>query len=118
MLLGVYVFLLWDMLRNYTKKKFKHAHAPVGRSLHLPDDRLAFGSAYEIVCVLEIQCKGIEIPLQTMALMRRYEFSLMILSGMNSPYDNPIGMIFSIGTIEAVRGQLFIVLIVGRLLMK
>ena len=46
---------------------------------------LAFGSAYEIICVLEIQCLGVDIPLQTMALMKRYEFSLMVLSGMNSP---------------------------------
>lgn len=71
-----------------------------------------------IYLMIGLQCMGIEIPLQTMALMKRYEFSLMVLSGMNSPYDNPIGMIFSIGTIEAVWGQLFIVLIVGRLLMK
>ena len=46
---------------------------------------LAFGSAYEIICVLEIQCLGVDIPLQTMALMKRFQFSLMVLSGMNSP---------------------------------
>lgn len=180
-LLGVYVFLLWDTLRNYTTSRkiillnfifimgvffiglivvnpFVHMEpTPVyklflagiqacllavectviyytlmeffKKDLSMPMRLwgaaciylmigLAFGSAYEIVCVLEIQCMGIEIPLQTMALMKRYEFSLMVLSGMNSPYVNPIGMIFSIGTIEAVWGQLFIVLIVGRLLMK
>lgn len=181
MLLGIYVFLLWDMLRNYTTNRklillnfifimgvfliglivvnpFVHMEPTPVYKLFLAGIQvcllavectviyftlleffkkdlsmhmrlwgaaciylmigLAFGSAYEIVCVLEIQCMGIEIPLQTMALMKRYEFSLMVLSGMNSPYDNPIGMIFSIGTIEAVWGQLFIVLIVGRLLMK
>ena len=181
MLLGIYVFLLWDMLRNYTTSRklillnfifimgdfliglivvnpFIHMEPTPVYKLFLAGIQvcllavectviyftlmeffkkdlsmsmrlwgaaciylmigLAFGSAYEIVCVLEIQCMGIEIPLQTMALMKRFEFSLMILSGMNSPYDNPIGMIFSIGTIEAVWGQLFIVLIVGRLLMK
>jgi len=180
-LLGAYVFLLWDMLRNYTTSRgvillnfifimgvffiglvvanpFVHMEVtPIYRiflagiqvcllavectviyftlmeffkkDLSMPMRLwgaaciylmigLAFGSAYEIICVLEIQCLGIDIPLQTMALMKRYEFSLMVLSGMNSPYDHPIGMIFSIATIEAVWGQLFIVLIVGRLLMK
>jgi hypothetical protein len=79
---------------------------------------LAFGSAYEILCVMDIHCMGTDIPLQTMGLMKRYEFSLIILSGMESPYDNPIDMIFSMATIEALWGQLFIVLIVGRLMMK
>lgn len=79
---------------------------------------LAFGSAYELLCVLEIQCMGVDIPLQTMGLMKRFEFSLMVLSGMDSPYSNANGMIFSLGTIEALWGQLFVVLIVGRLMMK
>jgi hypothetical protein len=79
---------------------------------------LAFGSAYELLCILEIQCMGVDIPLQTMGLMKRFEFSLMVLSGMDSPYGNANGMIFSLGTIEALWGQLFVVLIVGRLMMK
>ena len=78
----------------------------------------AFGSAYELVCILELQCLGADIPLQTMGLMRRFEFSLMILSGMDHPYANPAGMIFSLGTVEALFGQLYVVLIVARLLMK
>jgi hypothetical protein len=77
-----------------------------------------FGSAYEIICILDIQCLGVDIPLQTMGLMKRFEFSLMVLSGMDSPYGNASGMIFSLGTVEALWGQLFVVLIVGRLMMK
>jgi hypothetical protein len=179
--LGFYVYLLWDMLRNYTTSKtliflnfifimgvffiglvvvnpFIHmAPTPVYKAfltgiqicllmvqftviyftlteffkkdLSMPLRLwgaaciylmigLAFGSIYEIVCVLDIQCMGIDIPLQTMGLMKRYEFSLMVLSGMDTPYGNQVAMIFSLGTIEALSGQLFIVLIVGRLMMK
>ena len=79
---------------------------------------LAFGSAYELVCILEIQCMGVDIPLRAIGMMKRCELSLMVLSGMESPYGNAIGMIFSTGMVEALLGQLFIVLIVGRLLMK
>jgi hypothetical protein len=61
---------------------------------------------------------GVDLPLQTMGLMKRFEFSLMVLSGMNSPYDDAAPMIFSLGTVEALWGQLFVVLIVGRLMMR
>jgi hypothetical protein len=181
MALGTYVFLLWDMLRNYTNSKMiilvnfvfimgvfvvglivanpfmKMEVTPIYRlflagiqiclltvectviyftlmeffkkDLGMPMRLwgaaciylmigLAFGSAYEILCVLEVQCMGVDIPLQTMGLMKRFEYSLMVLSGMDSPYGNQIAMIFSLGTIEAIWSQLFIVLIVGRLLMK
>jgi hypothetical protein len=179
--LGFYVFLLWDMLRNYTNNPkiiflnfifimgvfcvgviavnpfFPMPITPsyrillasiqfcllavectviyftlmeffkkdLGMSMRLWGAAciylmigLAFGSAYEIICILEIQCMGVDIPLQTMGLMKRFEFSLMVLSGMDSPYNNATGMIFSLGTVEALLGQLFVVLIVGRLMMR
>ena len=179
--LGLYVFLLWDMLRNYTSNKtiiflnfvfmlglfiigfivanpfqrmlvttgFRLSLAGIHISLLIVECTviyytlleffkkdlgmpmrlwgaaciylmigLAFGGAYEIICVLEIQCMGVDIPIQTMGLMKRYEFSLMILSGMDSPYNNANGMILAMGMVEALVGQLFVVLIVGRLLMK
>ena len=181
MFLGVYVFLLWDMLRNYTSNKniilinlvfimgvffiglivanpfipmpvtttYKLFLAGImicllavectviyytlaeffkkdlGMPLRLWGAAciylmigIAFGSVYEFICIMDIQCMGVEIPLQTMAFMKRIEFSLTVLSGMSSQYSNPSGMIFSLGTIEALWGQIFIVLIVGRLLMK
>jgi hypothetical protein len=180
-LLGFYVFLLWDMLRNYTASRkvilinfifimgvFLVGLIAVNPFIPMPITPLyrvvlagvqfcllsvectviyytlmeffrkdlgmpirlwgaaciylmiglAFGSAYELVCILEIDCFGIDIPLRTMAFMKRIEFSLMILSGMDSPYGNASSMIFSLGTVEALWGQLFVVLIVGRLMMK
>jgi hypothetical protein len=179
--LGIYVFLLWDMLRNYTTSRriillnfvfimgvFLLGFLAVNPFFPMPVTPqykivlafiqlcllavectviyytlmeffkkdlgmpmrlwgaaciylmigLAFGSAYEVICILEIHCMGIDIPLQTMGLMKRYEFSLMVLSGMDSPYGNATDMIYSMGMVEALWGQLFIVLIVGRLLMK
>jgi hypothetical protein len=179
--LGVYVYLLWDMLRNYTTNKlivllnfifimgvftigiivvnpwvpmeiegaYKLSLAGIQfcllavectviyftlaeffrKDLGLPMrlwgaasiylmTGLAFGSVYEMVCILDINCLGLDIPLKTMGMMKRIEFSLMVLSGMNNPYTSAGNMIFSMGTIEALWGQLFIVLIVGRLLMK
>lgn len=79
---------------------------------------LAFGSVYEIFCILQIDCLGVEVPLRTIALMKRFGFSLMVLSGMGTPYPNASELMFATGTIEALWGQIFIVLIVGRLLVK
>lgn len=78
---------------------------------------LAFGSAFELLCILEIQCMGVDFPLRTMALMKRIEYSLMVLSGVDNPYGTANGMIYAMGTIEALWGQLFVILIVGRLMM-
>lgn len=180
-ILGVYVFLLWDMLRNYTSRQwlillnllfimgvffiglmvanpFANPEPTPGyrmllsvtqvcllmvectviaytlneffrKDLSLPMRLwgaaciylmigMAFGSAYELICIQDTSCLGVDIPLRTMALMKRFEYSLMVLSGMDSPYANPVSLIYSLGTIEALWGQLFIVLIVGRLMMK
>ncbi len=179
--LGVYVFLLWDMLRNYTANRrlitinfvlimgvfllgviavnpfipmpvnptYRMVLAFIQGSLLVVEGcviyftlqeffrkelslglrlwgaaciylmiGLAFGSAYELVCILDLQCLGVEIPLQTFAFMKRIEFSFMVLAGMDNPYASVTGMVSSMATAEALFGQLFVVLIVGRLLVK
>lgn len=78
---------------------------------------LAFGSFYEMFCIFDVDCLGIDVPLRTMALMKRMGYSLMVLSGMNIPYT-PTGTIYMASTFEALWGQLFVVLIVGRLMIK
>jgi hypothetical protein len=179
--LGVYVFLLWDMLRNYTASRkvillnfvfimgvffigtivanpffpmpptvpYRLSLALIQlcllavectvigytlseffkKDLGMPIRLwgaaciylmigLAFGSVYEVLCVLNIRCFGVDIPLRTVGLMKRFGYSLTVLSGMNSPFGNAADMIFSMGTVEALWGQIFIVLIVARLLTK
>lgn len=179
--LGIYVFLLWDMLRNYTANQrlimlnfvlimgvfvlgvvavnpfypmpinpvYRFVLAFIQMSLLGVEScviyftlkeffrkdlglglrlwgaaciylmiGLAFGSAYELVCILDIQCLGVDLPLQTMAFMKRIEFSFMVLAGMDNPYASVAGMVTSLAMVEALFGQLFVVLIVGRLLVK
>lgn len=182
MVLGVYVYLLWDTLRNYTSNKTiilinfifiigvfvlgtfvanpffdffdksgltykilllftqvslltvescviyftvveffkKEFNLPIklwaAACIYLMTG-LAFGSFYEMLCIFDVDCLGIEIPLQTMALMKRMGYSMMVLSGMDTPYT-PTGVIYMASTFEALWGQLFVILIVGRLMMK
>src|SRR5579871_80983 len=74
---------------------------------------LAFGSFYEMFCIFDIDCLGIDFPLRTLALMKRMGYSMMVLSGMDTPYT-ATGLIYTANTFEALWGQLFVVLIVGR----
>lgn len=182
MTLGIYVFLLWDALRNYTRSKiiimvnfifiigvfvlgtvvanpffeFVDKSSLLYRILllftqislltvegcviyftvieFLKKDfnlsiklwaaaciylmtGLAFGSFYEMFCIFDVDCLGIDVPLRTIALMQRMGYSMMVLSGMNIPYT-PTGTIYMASTFEALWGQLFVVLIVGRLMIK
>ncbi len=79
---------------------------------------LTFGSFYEILCIAQTDCLGIDIPLRTLAMMKRVGFSFMVLSGMGFPYQHVSELMYAAGTVEALWGQIFIVLIVGRLLVK
>ncbi len=180
--LGVYVFLLWDALRNYTNNKtiiminfvfiigvFVLGTIVANPFINLIDrsgllykllllftqisllivegcviyftvieflkkdfdlstklwaaaciylmSGLAFGSFYEMFCIFDVDCLGIDLPLRTLALMKRMGYSVMVLSGMNIPYV-PTGVIYMASTFEALWGQLFVVLIVGRLMIK
>lgn len=181
--LGLYVFLLWDMLRNYTSSKaliianlifimgvfiastvvvnpfvevVDHAGPAYKPLLLLTQVSLlsvesvviyftlreffnkdlnmsirlwgvaciylmigfAFGSAYELLCIVDVDCLGADIPLRTLALMKRMSYSLMVLAGVDTPYDAPTGVIYFMSTLEALWNQVFVVLIVGRLMMK
>jgi len=78
---------------------------------------MTFGSVYEILCILQLDCLGVDTPLRTIAMMKRVGYSFMVLCGMDIPY-NVTPLINSITTIESLFGEIFIVLIVGRFLVK
>ena len=78
---------------------------------------MSFGSFYEILCILQLDCLGTDIPLRTIALMKRIGYSFQVLCGMDTQY-NVSSLISSVTTIEALFSEIFIVLIVGRFLIK
>jgi hypothetical protein len=78
---------------------------------------MSFGSIYEMICILQLDCLGTDIPLRTIAMMKRMGFSFMVLCGIDVPY-NATALITSVTTVEALFSEIFIVLIVGRFLIK
>jgi hypothetical protein len=116
-LLTVESFVMYFTVKEFFKKEFNLPIKLWAAACIYLMTGLAFGSFYEMFCVFDVDCLGIDISLRTMALMKRMGYSLMVLSGMNTPYS-PNGIIYMASTIEALWSQLFVVLIVGRLMIK
>ena len=117
-LLTVEGFVIYFTLKEFFKKDFNFTIKLWAVACIYLMTGLAFGSLFEVFCIMDVNCLGTEFPLQTLALMKRMSYSMMILSGIGTPYPAPSGVVYMISTFEALWGQLFIVLIVGRLLIK
>lgn len=116
-LLAVESFVIYFTVQEFFKKEFNLPIKLWAAACIYLMTGLAFGSFYELFCIFDADCLGIDITLRTMALMKRMGYSLMVLSGMDTPYT-ATGVIYMASTIEALWGQLFVILIVGRLMMK
>ncbi len=79
---------------------------------------ICFGSAYDLICIAKLGALGESIPLGLESYTTCIYYSLTILGGQDPEYDQPIRLIRNLAVIEAVWGNLFVVLLVGRLLAK
>ena len=77
---------------------------------------ITFASLYDIINFIHPGAFGIELPLGIPSYSECIYFSFNILGGTDPVYSDPIRIVRNIGVIEAVWGNLFIVLIVGKLL--
>lgn len=116
-LLAVECFVVGFTIREFFKRDLDLPVKLWGAAALYMMIGMSFGSLYEILCVLQLDCLGTDIPLRTVAMMKRVGFSFMVLCGMDIPY-NITSLINSVMTIESLFGQIFIVLIVGRFLLK
>ncbi|HMJ71634.1 MAG TPA: hypothetical protein VK508_22215 [Cyclobacteriaceae bacterium] len=116
-LLTVECFVIWFTIREFFKRELGLPIKLWGAAAMYMMIGMSFGSIYEILCVLQLDCLGIEVPLRTIAMMKRVGFSFMILCGIDTPY-NITPLISSLTTVEALFSEIFIVLIVGRFLVR
>ena len=78
---------------------------------------IAFGGVFELVCIADPSVMAHGIPLSTAHFMESINFSLLMLGGLDIPYDCA-KLIWNIGALESIWGSLFIVFVVGRMLYK
>lgn len=77
---------------------------------------ISFGSLYDIINMFSPGMFGVEIPLGLPSYSEAIYFSFSTLVGLDTIYSNAGKFMLNIGVIEAIWGNLFIVLVVGRLL--
>jgi hypothetical protein len=116
-LLTVECFVIGFTIREFFKRDLDLPIKLWGAAALYMMIAMSFGSLYEMLCILQLDCLGTDVPLRTIAMMKRVGFSFMVLCGMDTPYDVS-ALISSVTTIEALFGEIFIVLIVGRFLIK
>ncbi|MDB5272493.1 MAG: hypothetical protein JWO58_860 [Chitinophagaceae bacterium] len=176
---GVYVLILWDLLRNFTKKTvlitilfliimgsyvlalftvnplyeffhtetekrpylfiihmvlflteaivIYHAIFDIFAGRRLSEEKLwgsaciflmigiCFGSLYDLINILNPGSMGVPLPLGLESYTACIAFSMTIIGG-HEAYPNAIPLILNLSVIEAVWANLFVVLLVGRLL--
>jgi hypothetical protein len=78
---------------------------------------ISFGSLYDIINIAQPGCMGVEIALGLESYTACIAYSMTIIGG-HEAYPNAIPLITNIGIIQAVWSNLFVVLLVGRLLGK
>ncbi|MEJ0032741.1 MAG: hypothetical protein WDO15_21330 [Bacteroidota bacterium] len=116
-LLAVECFVIGFTIREFFKRDLDLPIKLWGAAALYMMIGMSFGSLYEILCILQLDCLGVDIPLRTIAMMKRVGFSFMVLCGMDISYD-VTPLINSVMTIESLFSEIFIVLIVGRFLVK
>jgi hypothetical protein len=76
---------------------------------------ICFGSLYDLINILNPGSMGVPLPLGLESYTTCIAFSMTIIGG-HEAYPNAIPLITNLGIIEAVWANLFVVLLVGRLL--
>jgi hypothetical protein len=79
---------------------------------------ICFGSLYDLIAIVQPSALGVPVRLGLESYTGCIHYSLAILGGQDPLFEQPIRLIRSIAVIEAVWANLFIVLLVGRLLAK
>ena len=176
---GLYTFLMWDMLKNFTSNKPLIVISlfvlsgimisgiltefPYYRLLEVPDRRLyfliihsflfsievlvvsfamrdifsgefltpdklwgsaciflmigiSFGSFYDLLCTLRPGSLGADLELGWRQYSECVTYSLSILGGVEPEFNHTSKLIKNISVLEAVWGNLFVVLIIGKLM--
>ncbi|MBX9851580.1 MAG: hypothetical protein K2X86_07450 [Cytophagaceae bacterium] len=77
---------------------------------------ISFGSVYDLISIAHPGSMGIPLKLGLDSYTACIAYSMTILGGQEPAFSNPIPLVTNLGIFESVWANLFIVLLVGRLL--
>jgi hypothetical protein len=77
---------------------------------------ISFGSLYDLICIIRPGSLGEAIELGLPSYSECVTYSLSVLGGLDPNHPNAVRLIRNISVLEAVWSNLFVVLIVGKLM--
>lgn len=77
---------------------------------------ISFGSLYDLINIMRPGSLGADLPLGLPGYLECLYYSFNILGGLDTVYNDPTRLVRNLGVVEAVWGNLFVVLIIGKLL--
>lgn len=77
---------------------------------------ISFGSLYDLICIIKPGSLGVPLELGLTNYSECSAYSLCVVGGLDTPYPNASRLIKSISIIEAVWSNLFVILIIGKLM--
>ena len=79
---------------------------------------IAFGSLFDLLNIAHPGALGEVLPPGTSGYIRCIRYSMNVLAGTDSEFPNSIPLIVNLGVIESIWSNMYVVLVVGRLLSK
>jgi hypothetical protein len=79
---------------------------------------ITFGSLYDIICLIKPGSLGVDLAQGLPNYMECIYYSFSVIGGIDSEYQNASLLVKKIAIVESVWSNIFIVLLVGRLLSK
>lgn len=79
---------------------------------------ISFGSSFDIICIIQPGSLGVMLPLGLPNYMECIHHSFNIIGGLDPDYPGASDLIKKMAVVEGVWNNLFVVLVVGRLLSK
>ena len=112
-----FVGILVLMIRDIFTESHSIGYRLLGAACIYFNIGIVFTFAYGTINLLVPNAMGLNMPAEFISYMHCVNYSFFILSGIDSPYDVN-GIIHSVAVIESLFANLYIVLLIGRLLIK
>lgn len=117
-LFGVEINVIWKCVLDLYKTGTFNAEKMWGIAALFMMIGIAFGSLYDLICILKPGALGIDFEQGVRNYMECLYYSFTVIGGVDPAYSDTLKIIKNIGVIEAVWNQLFVVILVGRMLAK
>ena len=117
-LFGLEIAVIYKSIQDLYKTGVFNAEKMWGIAALFMMIGIAFGSLFDLICIIRPGALGINFEQGVRNYMECLYYSFTVIGGVDPAYADTLKIIKNIGVIEAVWNQLFLVILVGRMLGK